>query len=284
MSLQRLLLLMSFSALLAAPLTSYAQAATEKREYRVLMAGNSLTYTNNLPALLRAVGASQGTAITTETYAAPGGTLTERLRDGRVTHALRGSTFDIVVLQEMGGQLGCLASASQQRKAPCAASLHAQREFAKLATANGAKLILFGTWANDPRAQGRIDRGMRMVADETKATFFNAAGAIGALQKAQPGTRAFPDGVHPSTQASLMLALALYRDITGITPVARDLRVAAPLLPVTAAVSGNSPMEMQPGLAGDGKVTVVPASLIEPLIRALPAPASGEVRPSRRGR
>ena len=40
--------------------------ATPAREYRVLLVGNSLTYTNNLPALLRAVGASQGTPIATD--------------------------------------------------------------------------------------------------------------------------------------------------------------------------------------------------------------------------
>ncbi|MBP9696407.1 MAG: hypothetical protein KBD58_04250, partial [Thermomonas sp.] len=56
--------------------------ATPAREYRVLLVGNSLTYTNNLPALLRAVGASQGTPIATESFAAPGGTLIERWNDG----------------------------------------------------------------------------------------------------------------------------------------------------------------------------------------------------------
>ena len=40
---------------------AFAQTPTPAREYRVLLVGNSLTYTNNLPALLRAVGASQGT-------------------------------------------------------------------------------------------------------------------------------------------------------------------------------------------------------------------------------
>jgi hypothetical protein len=70
-----------------------------------------------------------------------------------------------------------------------------------------------------------------------------------------------------------MLALALYRDITGQAPVAKDLRVTAPLLPVNAAVSPDSPMESQPGLAGDGKATTIPASLVAPLVAALPDPA-----------
>lgn len=254
-------------------------------EYRVLFVGNSLTYTNNLPALLRAVGASQGARITTETYAAPGGTLSERWRDGMAAKALRERKFDVVVLQEIGAQLGCLSSASQQRKAPCAASVHAHEGFVELATAAGAKTLLFTTWTHDERMQGRINRGMRQLAKDTGASVFNAAGAIASLQKAFPASTPYPDGTHPSTQASLMLAVALYRDITGSAPVAKDVRVDAPLLPVNAAVSAALPMEAQPAFAGDGKRTLVPASLIEPLVKALPAAdASGEMDPSRRGR
>ncbi|MDQ3040351.1 MAG: hypothetical protein M3R16_11225 [Pseudomonadota bacterium] len=281
MSLSRLFMLLSFSAVLAAPLPSFAQMAP--REYRVLLAGNSLIYTNNLPALLRAVGASQGVRLTTETYAAPSGTLSQRWHDGHVSDALEARKFDAVVLQEMGALPGCLASASQQRKAPCAASLQAHKALARQVAEKGAKLLLFTTWAKDARGQARIDRGMRILAAETKGSVFNAAGAIASLQQTQPDTRVFPDGTHPSTQASLMLALALYRDITGTTPAASDLRVTAPLLPVAAAVAGDSALETQRGLVGDGKITVVPTSLMEPLIRALPT-RSGEVRPSRRGR
>ena len=281
----RKLLLVAF-LLCAGTLQAHAQAtATPTREVRVLLVGNSLTYTNNLPALLRAVGASQGTRITTETYAAPGGTLSERWRDGKAADALRARKFDVVVLQEIGAQPGCLASASQQRKAPCAASVHAHEEFVGLATAGGAKTLLFTTWARDERGQARIDRGMRQLAKDTGATVFNAAGAIAAMQKTMPDSTPYPDGTHPSTQASLMLAVALYRDITGTAPVAKDLRVTAPLLPVNAAVSADSPLESQAAIAGDGKATLVPASLIAPLVKALPDPkALAEVDPAGRGR
>ncbi len=262
-----------------------AQGAAAGREYRVLLVGNSLTYTNNLPALLRAVGVSQGAPIVTETYAAPGGSLAERWHDGHVAEALRQRKFDVLVLQEMGGQVACLASASQQRKAPCAASVHAHAGLAKLATAAGARTLLLTTWARDDRGQARIDRGMRELAKQTGATIFDGARAIESLRKAQPDSHPYPDGTHPSTQASLMLALALYRDIAGTAPIARELRVAAPLLPVNAAVSATSAMESQFAVAGAGKVTVVPVSLLEPLVAALPdTKASAEVDPSRRRR
>ena len=111
-----------------------------------------------------------------------------------------------------------------------------------------------------------------MIAESNSAKVFDAAAALRALHEVQPAIDLYPDDTHPSTQASLMLALALYRDITGTTPIARDLRVTAPLLPVNAAVSAASPMESQPGLAGDGKVMLVPANLVEPLVKALPEP------------
>jgi len=237
----------------------------------VLFVGNSLTYVNNLPALLRALGDAQGMAISTETWAAPGGTLAERWREGHVAGALRTRRFDVVVLQEQGGHLSaCMASAQEQRKAPCAASLRAYREIAKRAQEQGARTLLFQTWGPDAKWQARLDRSLRMVADQASAAIFDAAGALEALHKAQPKAVLYPDGTHPSTQASLMLALALYRDITGATPVARDLRVRAPLLPVNAAVAADAPIESQPSLAGNGAVTLVPAALLAPLLGALP--------------
>ena len=280
-------LLLAASLLGATALPAQAQqAAAPAREYRVLLVGNSLIYTNNLPALLRAVGAAQGTPITTESFAAPGGTLIERLNEGHVAEALRSRTFDAVVLQEQGGHLAaCMASLQEQRKAPCAASLRAYTELSRLAGEKGAKAFVFASWGPDDRWQGKLNRSARLVAEKSSASVFDAAGVLAALHKAQPGIDLHPDGTHPSTQASLMLALALYRDISGTSPQARDLRVTAPVLPVNAAVSAASPMESQPGLAGNGKATLVPASLIEPLVKALPeAKPSGEMDPSRRRR
>jgi len=237
----------------------------------VLFVGNSLTYVNNLPALLRALGDAQGMAISTETWVAPGGTLAERWREGHVADALRTRRFDVVVLQEQGGHLSaCMASVQEQRKAPCAASLRAYREISKLARERGARTLLFQTWGPDKKWQARLDRSLRLVADQASAAIFDAAGALEALHEAQPKAVLYPDGTHPSTQASLMLALALYRDITGAAPVARDLRVRAPLLPVNAAVAADAPIESQPGLAGNGAVTLVPATLLSPLLGALP--------------
>lgn len=49
-------------ALSLAASSAPAQDAAPPKAYRVMLVGNSLTYTNNLPALLRAVGARRASA------------------------------------------------------------------------------------------------------------------------------------------------------------------------------------------------------------------------------
>lgn len=239
-------------------------------EFRVLFIGNSLTYANNLPALFRAVGAGEGSLIHTETFASPGGSLTERLGDGAAMRALQAGHFDAVIIQERGGHLAaCMSSASEQRKAPCAASRKAYDAFADAARESGARPILVATWGPDDRWDARLDRSVSIHAKRNGSEVFHAGRALQALRASQPGITLIPDGIHPSTQGALMLALALYRDVTGKLPSARALRITAPLLPVNAAVSPDRPMESQPTLAGDGTVTVVPAALIAPLVDVL---------------
>lgn len=252
--------------------------------YRVMLVGNSLTYANNLPALLRAVGAAEGKAISTETFAAPGGTLSERVADGAVTQALQERSFDAVVLQEQGGHLAaCMSSPSAQHKAPCAASRKAYAALAAQAKARGARVLLMATWGPDERWDARVARSVAMHAKATGSETFHAARALHALRTAMPGVQLIPDGIHPSTHGALILALALYRELTGQAANAHELRINAPLLPVNAAVSPSTPLESQPALAGDGRTTVVPVELMAPLVEALAKP-SGEVLPPRRGR
>lgn len=259
-----------------------APGATTPRQYRVLLVGNSLTYTNNMPAMLRAIGAAEGTPIVTETFAAPGGTLNERLIDGYALAALERGPHDVVVLQEQGGNLAaCMTKA--QRNAPCAASRRAYATFAEHARAKGAKVLLFVSWGPDRRWDSRLRGSIGAVAHDLDVTLFDAAGALDALRRAQPGSQPLPDGNHPSIQASLLLALTLYRDITGTAPSARDLQIRAPLLPFNTDVATNRPLEVQPGLGDGGNVTLVPAALIAPLLQALPKPEDANAdRDSRR--
>lgn len=260
--------LLAFAASPARAQTPANPASPAAREYRVMLVGNGMLYANNLPAMLRAIGDAQGTPILTETYASPGGKLSERLADGHASAALERARFDAIVLQEQGGNLAvCMAGASASRKAPCAASKHAYASFAE--QADGAKPLVFATWGPDRGWDMRLQRSAATIARAVHGKVFSTASLFEAMRKAQPDSDPLPDGKNPSIRASLLLALALYRDITGITPTARDLQIRAPLYPANVAVAADRAMENQPALAGDGKVTVVPAALVAPLIQVL---------------
>lgn len=247
-----------------------AAAAVEAREWRVLFVGNSLTYVNNLPAVLRALGAAQPVPvrIATATYVAPGGTVAERWKDGHAAAALRGAKWDAVVLQERGGLLACVVDAEQRSQAECRASERAHKQFSDLARAGGARTLLLATWGPDQTWQLKLDRAIRQVAARADAEVVPAGSSLRAYAARQPQAATFPDGVHPSLPATLIMAAQLHRAITGSDAQARDVTIDFPLLPANALVKPDGAIEQQPQLAGDGKRLLLKAEAIAPLLQA----------------
>ena len=74
---------------------------------RILFVGNSLTYVGNLPAVLGALSLANDQPTQSDMLVAAGGTLTDRLRDGSVGRAIAKRDYDVVVLQERGGDFAC---------------------------------------------------------------------------------------------------------------------------------------------------------------------------------
>ena len=243
---------------------------TAPRELRVLFVGNSLVYVNNLPATLRALAAAQAVPvrITTATFAAPGGTVAERWKDGHAAAALRGGTWDAIVLQERGGLLACMVEAEQRAQGECRASERAHKQFADLAREHGARTLLLATWGPNEAWQLKLDRAIKQLASRTSADVIPAGSVLRAYAAEHPQTPTFPDKVHPSLPATLIMAAQLYRAITGSDAQARDVTIDFPLLPANALVKADAPMEGQPQLAGNGKRIVVKADAIAMLLGA----------------
>lgn len=265
----RLLLLALLLYGSAAPATA-SSPAIAPRELRVLFVGNSLIYVNNLPATLRALAAAQPapTRIATVTYAAPGGTVAERWNDGHAADALRNGKWDAVVLQERGGLLACMIDAEQRSQRECRASERAHRQFAELAKTRGARVLLLATWGPDEAWQRKLDRAIRQLASRTSAGIIPAGSTLRGYAAQHRQTPTFPDQVHPSLPATLIMAAQLYRAITGSDAAPRDVILDFPLLPPNALVKPDAPLEVQPQLAGDGKRVVLTAAAIAPLLQA----------------
>jgi hypothetical protein len=281
--LARLLLALAVCAASPAAASQADPAAPADRPdtLRVLMVGNSLTYANNLPRLVQAIAASQpgGPRIETATYALPGADLSALWKDGHAAAALRQGDWDVLVLQERGGLLTCMAS---NRLFPeCRRSIDAHREFTRLAQATGTRVLLFSTW-------GRItDRTLNdRTTRQRHAEILHNAYASLARQLASGGARVeilpaaswllaptggdydpapFTDNVHPSASSSLVIAAGLVAAITGHVPAPHDVEIDFPLLPPAARVEGDAPLETQPQLAGDGTRIRLAAQALSPL-------------------
>ena len=243
-------------------------AVSERPTQRVLFVGNSLVYVQNVPGLLRALSKAQagGPIIETATFVAPGGTLAERWKDGAAAKAIREQKWDVVVLQERGGILACLASAQRRQEPECRASERAHKQFADLAKSRGARVLMYGTWGPDASWQQNIDRGQALVARSSGAELVELGEMLRAQDKRQPSTPMFSDGIHASLEGAVMIATRLYRGIVGSAPKAADLALDFALLPPNASIKPESPIEQQPQLAAKGKPALVPADSIAGLL------------------
>ena len=256
--------------LLCTPMSLHAQQSPPAQELRVLFVGNSLTYVNNLPATLHALAAAQPQAvrITTATYVAPGGTVAERWKDGVAPAALRAGHWDAVVLQERGGLLACMTDTEQRQQSECRNSERAHKEFAALAKTAGARTLLLATWGPDEGWQSKLDRAIRQLAARTSAEVVPAGSTLRAWAAAHSQEATFPDKVHPSVPATLIMAAQLYRAITGRDAQPVDVTLDFALLPPMAAVRPVAPLEQQPQLKGNGRKVVVKADAIASLLDA----------------
>lgn len=67
---------------------------------RILFVGNSLTYTNNLPALVVSIGNAQGKSVYSETLANPNYAIEDHWNDGKMQKLICEGDFDFVVIQQ----------------------------------------------------------------------------------------------------------------------------------------------------------------------------------------
>ena len=267
---------MRLPALLLSLLLSASAHAGEGA--RVLVVGNSLTYVNNMPALFNAMVDAQpeGLRWHADLVGMAGGGLAERWNEGFVAREIASGRWQAMVLQERGGQLACLASPQGREEAACAASLAAHRHFIDLAAKYDVRVIVLGTWGPDALWQGKLSRGLHRVVSGTKAEALDAGPLVRDYAKAHPGTTMTTDSIgHPSIDANLLVAGALYLQLTGNAPRAVAFETSAAMLPPLADLKPDKLLSQQAQLAGDGQMTKIDAARLEPLfaaVAAMPAP------------
>jgi hypothetical protein len=172
-------------------------------ELKVLFIGNSLTYWNDLPAMVQTVAEAAGHTLAYSMFAS-GGTSLEDHWYGGVEAAIRSVSADVVVLQQGPSSL----PANQLHLRTWADTL------ARVIRDTGGEPALFMVWPEDTRMEAfdAVHQAYRDAAKAVGGLFIPAGQAWRYAWAAAPGLPLYGgDGFHPSTLGSAVAAITIFR-------------------------------------------------------------------------
>lgn len=164
------------------------------KHLRILFIGNSHTYYNDLPELVRE-RAEQDCFDCEVTMLAHGGWfLAQHVAEPDVRFNIRYGRYDYVVLQEHGHPF-----------APEEKFFGAVRTLNDMIRAAGSRTVIFETWAkkSEPEKQDEINSACRKIAKEADAILAPVGENWWSCMKSRPNLEMYaPDGAHPSPAGS----------------------------------------------------------------------------------
>jgi hypothetical protein len=212
----------SLLPILVLALSGAALALPTAPTARVLFIGNSYTYFNNLPEMVRQLATAAGAGAVEVRMVAPGGwRLVDHWEKGDARKVLATGHWDFVVLQEQS-QLGDPKQidgkpriGSDRVFAPAAAT------WAEEISRAGAKPVFYLTWAKKvaPEDQVVLNDAYARAARLGHGLLAPAGMAWGRVRDENPGIELFVgDGSHPSPAGSYLAACTLVAAIFGKNP------------------------------------------------------------------
>jgi hypothetical protein len=182
-------------------------------ELRVLFIGNSLTSANDLPSLVKSLGAAEGVKIRTSTVALNDFGLAEHWNDRRAARQIRKGGWDFVVLQQGPSALPESRVVLREQVA----------RFAPLIRAAGGRPALYMVWPSLQRSGDfdRVSESYAIAAADVGAVLLPAGEAWRAMWAHAPDAGLYAaDGFHPSPDGSWLAALVIYCGLVGRAPSA----------------------------------------------------------------
>ncbi|MCQ4166350.1 hypothetical protein [Tahibacter harae] len=210
------------AALFAAVLAACAHGAPRPAHAacgQVLFAGNSVIYTNNLPAIFVELAAAQdgGGACRADLIARGGATLSELEED--IARQLASGTYSALVLQEKGGSDLCVLDTQERASAACQRLIASHVRLAEAARAHNVRVLYLGTYQFVPEASQALVNAERELAYRMGARHIPLSERLRAARGQQP---ALPwlhaDGSHPGLAASVLMAALVHKELAGSLP------------------------------------------------------------------
>lgn len=213
-------------------LPSCASIGTTKEIQRVLFVGNSVIYTNNLPAMFERIvdAQSNAPAYRVDMFARGGATLTELGKDARVLDLLASDHYDVVVLQERGGDDLCVLTSEDRETAACQALIESHVRLARLVREHGARVLYLGTYQLAPKASQALVRAERWLGGQMAAQYVEISDRLRHLRESQPELPwLYVDKGHPGIATTALMGVRLYEALNGSAPLPFDLCTGAEL-------------------------------------------------------
>jgi hypothetical protein len=178
-------------------------------ELRVLFIGNSLTYANDLPAIVQALAEAMGKGrLVYETVAFPNYSLEDHWNGGDARRAIAAGKWNIVVLQQ---------GPSALPESRVLLTEYARR-FAEVIRGIGAKPALYMVWPSQSRLKDfdGVRESYARAAEEVNGMLFPVGEAWRAAWRRKPDLALYsPDGLHPSLLGSYLGAVVIYQQLYG---------------------------------------------------------------------
>ena len=190
----------------------------------ILIIGNSRTFVNDMPAMLRKIADSAGSPskFQIEASAYPGATFRTHWNKKRSRNLLDEEWDDVILQPESAAQ------ASQQTNDEF---LSYGAKLAALGYARHGHTRLVVGWAYDPKLYGDQSYGFERsrrsdhldliremhatLASEAKLDRINVAGPWESVRSSNPSIKLTSDGNHPTVAGTYLYALAVYADLSG---------------------------------------------------------------------
>jgi hypothetical protein len=236
----------------ALSLTAVSPPSAQSKTLRILFIGNSLTYANNLPAMVREIArAAGGVRIDVFDVAKPDFGLPEHWQDGEASRAIARGRWDVVVLQQ---------GPSSQPDSRVILRDYVKRYDEQIRKV-GARTALYSVWPSRARARDfdGVSESYALAAKDVDALLMPAGEAWRAAWRRDPALPLYDgDGFHPSQLGSCLAALVVFKAIAasvngagrtddGRVPpcVPRDMQNAAAVRTLLRAAAGEA-MKEQP--------------------------------------
>lgn len=211
---------------------------------RILFIGNSYTYYNSSPELLKGLAKEKfpDKVVETQLISQGGMTLELHWKGDRARQAIQSKNWDYVVLQEQS-KLGMrLIIDDVTHFGQTDLFFEYARKFDAEIKKSGAKTVFFMTWSmeEEPNQQGILTHAYTSMARELNATLAPVGLVWDQVRKNDQMDLYIYDGSHPTQQGSYLVATTMFATLFDANPEGLSGNISGNRLSSTGAMASES--------------------------------------------